>query len=217
MAKLLKSRFRILVSDTFDKSREAERLGVEFTPLKETASSDVVVFSTPVSALKSALMQAKPFLKNGALVLDVCSVKEKPARLMRDILPDVDLLGTHPLFGPKSGKSGIRGMKIVLCPLRISKNRFDGVKRFLHNLGLETIVATPENHDKEIVLQPITHLIARALKGISGRLTTKSSELLLGAVDLVKNDSDGIFRDMQTRFAMAAKKKFLKMLGDENV
>jgi prephenate dehydrogenase len=216
MAKHLKSRFRILVSDTCDKSRVAERLGVEFVSLKETASKDVVIFSTPVSALKAALKKARPFFKKGALLVDVCSVKEKPAELMRKI-PDVELLGTHPLFGPESGKSGIRGLKIVLCPIRIGKNRFARIKSFLKSIGLKTIVATPRNHDEQIVLQPITHFIARALKGISGQFTTKSSELLLGAVNLVKNDSDVLFKDMRTRFAARAMKKLLHNMGGKNV
>ena len=45
--------------------------------------------------------------------------KIKPATLMEKILPaGVDIVGTHPLFGPQSGKDGIAGLNIAVCNVR---------------------------------------------------------------------------------------------------
>ena len=42
-------------------------------------------------------------LKENAVIVDVCSVKEYPVQWMRELLPaNVSILATHPMFGPDS-------------------------------------------------------------------------------------------------------------------
>jgi prephenate dehydrogenase len=46
-----------------------------------------------------------PALRPGQLIIDTCSVKERPLEWMLEELPDhVQIVGTHPLFGPDSGQ-----------------------------------------------------------------------------------------------------------------
>jgi arogenate dehydrogenase (NADP+) len=45
-------------------------------------------------------------LKRSTLFVDVLSVKEFPKRLLlRTLPPEVDILCTHPMFGPDSGEA----------------------------------------------------------------------------------------------------------------
>ena len=47
-------------------------------------------------------------LKRSTLFVDVLSVKEFPKRLLlRALPPEVDVLCTHPMFGPDSGAPGM--------------------------------------------------------------------------------------------------------------
>ena len=56
----------------------------------------------------------------GPLVVDVLSVKEHPRQVLLDTLPpEVDLLLTHPMFGPDSGKDGWQGLNSVYEKTRI--------------------------------------------------------------------------------------------------
>src|SRR5512136_288369 len=80
-------------------------------------ASDLILLAVPISTVEAVCRDMASLLKPGQLVVDTCSVKEKPVRMMLAELPEyVQILGTHPLFGPDSGKKGIAGLKITLCP-----------------------------------------------------------------------------------------------------
>eukprot|EP00815_Leptocylindrus_aporus_P006166 CAMPEP_0116050134 /NCGR_PEP_ID=MMETSP0322-20121206/200_1 /TAXON_ID=163516 /ORGANISM="Leptocylindrus danicus var. apora, Strain B651" /LENGTH=431 /DNA_ID=CAMNT_0003532627 /DNA_START=151 /DNA_END=1446 /DNA_ORIENTATION=- len=58
---------------------------------------------------------------NAPLIVDVCSVKEHPRDIMLKYLPrECDVLCTHPMFGPDSGKDGWSGLKFVYERTRIN-------------------------------------------------------------------------------------------------
>ena len=93
--------------------------GVTFVDLAEAARCPIVVLAMPVAAMAQAVQAIAPHLAPGVLVLDVGSVKALPAEIMTAGLPDhVDVVGTHPLFGPQSARNGLAGLKIALCPIR---------------------------------------------------------------------------------------------------
>ena len=70
-----------------------------------------------------------PLLSPDALVIDVCSVKEYPVRLMKELLPErVSILATHPMFGPDSAAHALQGRKIVLCAERIADFAYQKIK-----------------------------------------------------------------------------------------
>ena len=186
--------------------------------LAEAAACPVVVLATPVNALAQAVAAVAPHLRDGALVLDVGSVKVGPARTMAEGLPaHVDIVATHPLFGPQSARDGLAGLKIAVCPVR--GERHGDVVALLEALGLEVFVTTPEAHDREAALaQGLTHLVAKVLvqmEPLPTRLTTRSFDLVMQAVEMVRHDAPEVFaaiehanpyaRDVRRRFiALAA-------------
>lgn len=176
------------------------RADVVLAPLSEVAACDIVVLAVPVDAMSGLVDKIIPFLQRGALVLDVGSTKILPARLLTEKLPSyVDVICTHPLFGPQSGKHGVAGLKIVVCPIR--GRRLRQVSRFFRQLSLEVIVATPDQHDREAALvQGLTHLIAKVLidmEPLPMRMTTKSFDLLMAAVEMVRYDSASVFKAIE--------------------
>ncbi len=111
---------------------------------------------------------------------------------MKRLLPRfVEILGTHPLFGPDSARNGIRGLKIVLCPVRC--RRVSKIKAWLEGKGLEVIVTTPARHDVEMArTQALFHFLARGVAetGIRvGRLSTPGPAKLFDDFRDVQNDS----------------------------
>ena len=125
------------------------------------------------------------------------SVKVKPVEIMRAGLPDhVEIVGTHPLFGPQSSEGGIAGRKIAVCPVR--GNSFRRIAAFLrHVLKLDVYITSPEEHDREAaVVQGLTHLIAKVLirmEPLPQRLTTASFDRLMEAIGMVRHDSESVF------------------------
>ncbi len=178
-----------------------ERRGVLSTTLERIASRDVVVIATPVSSFETVLRDLARACKPGALIVDVGSVKVAPAKLMLQLLPQtVHIVATHPLFGPQSARGGLAGLKIAICPLRGADHR--PLVRFLsRGLGLEVILTTPEAHDREVaVVQGLTHLIAKVLLEMGplpSRMTTRSFDLLVEAISMVKNDAPEVFEAIE--------------------
>lgn len=172
-------------------------LGVTGASLKAVAQCDVIVLATPVSRCAEVVTAIAPFCRPGALVIDVGSVKVQPSEIMAAILPDhVHIVATHPLFGPESGRNGITGLKIAICPIRGA--RYRALARFLSaQLGLQVIQTTPEEHDREAAtVQGLTHLIAKILSDMGPlptRMTTRSFDLLVQAISMVQNDAPEVF------------------------
>ncbi|PZO02978.1 MAG: prephenate dehydrogenase/arogenate dehydrogenase family protein [Hyphomicrobiales bacterium] len=165
--------------------------------MAEVAACDIVILAVPVDALAEAIATLRPYLRSGTVVLDVGSVKIEPARLLLAGLPDdVEIIGTHPLFGPQSARDGLKGLKIALCPMR-----GDSVRRiaaFLRRtLALDVILTTPDAHDRDMAMvQGLTHLVAKILvrmEPMPRRMTTRSFELLMQATEMVRHDAPGVF------------------------
>jgi len=184
----------------------------------EVGACDLVILAVPVPAISEAIASLRPHLKAGAIVLDVGSVKIGPAQAMQADLPeDVEIIGTHPLFGPQSARDGLAGLKIALCPIRDAKtfssevgtgSREENAMRqrsstpriaaFLrHVLKLKVIVTTADAHDREVAMvQGLTHLIAKILvrmEPLPRTMTTASFDLLMQATEMVRYDAPNVF------------------------
>lgn len=176
----------------------AGETGAHAGTFADAAACEIVVLSVPVQAMRGTLRELAPLLSSRAVVMDVASVKVKPARMMQEILPaKAQIVGTHPLFGPQSGKDGIAGLNMVVCPIRGRKAVGMAAQFCRDMLDLNVLVKTPEEHDRDMAfVQAVPHLIARVMKElalppIDG--TTKTYNALLEMVRLVGGDSDQLF------------------------
>jgi len=173
-----------------------------------------VMLSVPVQKTRQTLTDIAPLLKKDTLVVDVASVKIKPLTAMLEILPpSVAVVGTHPLFGPQSGKDGIAGLNIVLCEGR--GGRSAEVARFcVDKLGLRVAQVTPEEHDREAAyVQGLTHMLAKIVVALdlpTMRFPTRTYELMQQMVEMVRYDSEELFRaiERENPYSEEAKKKF---------
>lgn len=219
MAKHLSQRGRVEVWDRNDRTKEAKEVGVKFVSFDEVVKNPIVIISTSMESIDEMLDKMKGKLTKGQLIIDVCSLKVFACELMKKKLPSfVEILGTHPLFGPQSAKFGICGAKIALCPVRISEEKVGKIKEFCESLGLNVFLTTPEEHDRQMAAsQALTHFVGQALHhtGIKRvELSTKTFDSLMDVVDIIKNDSPELFRNMQEMnpFADNLRKKFIDEL-----
>jgi prephenate dehydrogenase len=205
------------VHDPFVTGAEFAQAGIAGCSLAETAACPVVILATPVSSLAAIVQAVAPHLRPGALVLDVGSVKVQPAAIMRAGLPPgVDIVATHPLFGPQSAREGLRGLKIAVCPVR--GDRAGRVGAFLRRvLGLTVIMTTPEDHDREAAaVQGLTHLIAKvlvAMEPLPTRMTTRSFDLVMQAVGMVRHDAPEVYHaiERENPYAGEVRRRFFEL------
>jgi prephenate dehydrogenase len=202
MARHLRRHFRLCAHDpALPPGSLVEFHEVMLTSLATAASCPVVVLATPVNCLEETVEAIGPHLRPGSLVLDVGSVKTIPAEIMRRGLPEhVEIVATHPLFGPQSAANGVAGLKIAVCPIRGGRGPL--VAAFLRRtLRLNVIMTTPEVHDREAAMvQGLTHLIAKVLvqmEPLPTSMTTKSFDLLMQAVNMVRHDAPEVFQAIE--------------------
>ncbi|MBI3298896.1 MAG: prephenate dehydrogenase/arogenate dehydrogenase family protein [Elusimicrobia bacterium] len=189
--------------------------GGEPASLAEVCRQDVVVPCVPIAGFEGVLRQVRGLLRPGTLVVDVCSVKERPVRLMKALLPRaVEILATHPNFGPDSAAESLGGRQVAVCRVRIAPERYRRVKAFLERKGLELVEMTPKEHDKRMASSLLlTHFIGRALVGFGARPTgmdTEGFKRLLRILQTVSNDSWQLFEDMNryNAYAPAMRRRF---------
>ena len=211
----LKNKYSVFVSDVSPISN-VER-GVRAVPLTEAASKTVVILAVPINKLSSLLQAIAPHLTANALVCDVCSVKEQPVRWMKQILPKhVSILATHPLFGPDSAATTLRGRQIILSPVRISSAKLKRCTKALQSLQLSTHLMTPTEHDRLMASTLfLTQFVGRCLKNFPNQtamVSTNNFRLLSEVVATSTKDSPELFRDMYryNRFARAIPRKVLQ-------
>ncbi len=190
--------------------------------LAEAAACDLVVFAVPLEALAETAEAAARHMRPGILALDVTSVKSRPVEILSRLLPEsVEILCTHPLFGPQSGKNGIASLRIALCPVRIEPDRYYRVCDFLTDkLRLLVLKTTPERHDREMArVQAMTHFMSRALKEIGlepSPMATRAYEKLQEFSAIVLSDSWDLFLTIQNGnpYAEEIRQRLMKELAD---
>lgn len=198
IAQNLHGHFELIAHDPQSNHRHvAAAMGVTFASLKTVAHCDVIVIAAPVPSFEEVLTSVAAVCRPKSLVLDVGSVKVHPSDIMEKLLPDhVNIVATHPLFGPQSACHGLKGLKIAVCPIRGQQHR--PLAAFLRkHLGLQVILTTPHDHDREAAtVQGLTHLIAKVLQRMGplpSRMTTRSFDLLVEAISMVQHDAPEVF------------------------
>jgi prephenate dehydrogenase len=202
-ARYLSRRATVLVYDSRRGSRPTGGTRVRPATLRQVASLPVVVLAVPISDLRATLRRIAPLCVPGALVMDVCTVKQEPIRWMRRILPrHVAVVGSHPLFGPDSDTGSLRGQRIVLCPARVSKRMLSSIRSTLQAEGLIVETMTPGSHDRMVAETIVlSHFIGRMIDG--ARLTrhagaTAAYRHLQSVVDVATHDSFQLLHDLWT-------------------
>lgn len=117
---------RVVATSRSDYTDVAEGMGASYVPLSDPTSFvgedlDVIVLAVSILSFERTVRNFVPHLEARArenkslpLIVDVLSVKEHPREIMLDTLPEgCDVLCTHPMFGPDSGRYGWEGLNFV--------------------------------------------------------------------------------------------------------
>ncbi|XVF48011.1 hypothetical protein PTKIN_Ptkin03bG0155900 [Pterospermum kingtungense] len=181
----------------------AQKMGISFfsdaNDLCEEHPEVILLCTSILSTekvLKSLPLQR---LKRSTLFVDVLSVKEFPRNLFLQHLPsDFDILCTHPMFGPESGRNGWNGLAFVFDKVRVGSDerRVARCNRFLDIFareGCRMMEMSCAEHDWHAAgSQFVTHTTGRVLEKLdleSTPINTKGYEILLQLVENTAGDS----------------------------
>ncbi len=177
-------------------------LKITFADDAKVLSCNTIIPCMPVQALEQYFTDNKQLINPKAIVVDVSSVKVRPVEILTRVLPEsVQIIATHPLFGPASAKHGLKGQKIMMYPVRISKITYALSKQFVQRkLHLEIIECTPEEHDQMMAyVLGLSHYIGRAMQIMDipeTKLATKAYLDLVDMRNIQANDSWELFQSI---------------------
>ena len=174
---------------------------VKQVDIKTAAQCPVVIPCVPISKFESVVKKISPMLKPKTLVIDVCTVKIHPVKVMKKHLPkNINILATHPMWGPESAATSLKGLTTVLCPIQIPKSQLNLIKQGLIKTGQKVVIMSPVKHDKLLAKsQAIAHLYGQINTKMNLKPTnidTLSVKHLLTSHALVKKDTLQLFLDM---------------------
>jgi prephenate dehydrogenase len=147
----------------------------------------LVVLATPVRSLGALAAEIAPALAQGAVVMDVGSVKEAAIRAVEQQLPPGAFVACHPLagterFGPDAASPLLfEGRRCVICPTAASREEVVvTVERLWTAMGAEPVRMDAKLHDRVLGAgSHLPHVAAYALAGVLGRLPPESVEALM--------------------------------------
>ncbi len=220
-ARYLSTDFKVVVSTRSNKDREILACGARPVSFENACEQPILILCMPISAMQETLRQVAPLLREGALVIDVCSVKVYPVQWMKELLPEpVSILPTHPMFGPDSAADSLKEQKIVLCPERIDDNQYKKIKNWLKQKDLVVIETTAKEHDEKIAVSlSLTHFIGRSLSAFGAQdldIDTEGYKRLMHILGVVNHDTWQLFKDMHTYNPYAKQKRnaFMKAMAN---
>src|SRR3989338_8126589 len=219
ITKYLSEDNKVYVFSRSEKDEEIKKSNGVPTSLEDVCRKDIIIPCVPISQFENTLKKIKNLLKDNSLMVDVCSVKEYPVKVMKKTLPEkTGILATHPMFGPDSASETVKGRKIVLCKVRISNEKYKKIKSYLEKKGLIVIETTPEKHDEEISKSLLlTHFIGRALIDLGATETgidTQGYKKIMEILYTVKNDTWQLFEDMNkyNKYSRRIRRDFIDSL-----
>ena len=198
------------------------------TNAEAVKDADLVILCIPVGACGPVAKEIAPYLKPGAIVSDVGSVKGAVVQEMAPHLPkDVHFVPAHPVAGTEhSGPdSGFAELFVnrwcILTPLAgTDPAAVQKLQAFWAGIGAKVEVMTPDHHDLVLAITShLPHLIAYTIVGTADELEQVTSS------EVMQFSASG-FRDF-TRIAasdptmwrdvfLANKEAVLEMLGTFN-
>ena len=186
--------------DVYDK-KQINNSDVNEVSLKDALKNETIFIAVPIRDFESLIHEIKNDIQGNKTVIDVCSVKVIPKNVMtQNLSAEIDIIATHPLFGPDSLKDS--GSVMTMESVRDSYGRFEFWKNYFdsQNITIEEISA--EEHDMMAARsQGLTHFVGRVIDDFGTdqtRIDTEGYKALHKLVNQTCNDSWELFEDIQS-------------------
>jgi prephenate dehydrogenase len=185
-----------------------------------TAGATFVVVAVPVPRFRAALVDLRSNLDRSQVVIDVGSVKVRPAADFAEVLgAAIPWCGTHPLFGPLSLALAERPLRVVVCPAPQHPDAAARVRSLYERIGCEVIEQTAEGHDRVMAhTHALTFFVAKGMidagAGMEVPFAPPSFQAIARAIETVRSDAGHLFAAIahENPFAAEARKELVQAL-----
>jgi len=179
-----KKGYQVLVSD----------IGTDLTNEDIVKNCKVIIVSVPLSVFENVIVEIGPLVEDEHWVIDICSLKSEPVKVMKKYLERGEILATHPLFGPF--EKSLKNRTIAFWPVRGNKCATWFVEE-MSKEGLRLVKVAPKKHDQIMaVVQVLNHfwlvLLGNIIKNSKvslEELITLSTPTFLQQLEILKRFS----------------------------
>ncbi len=137
------------------------------------ADAELIILCTPLGQMVDLTRKIVPYLKPGAILTDVGSVKEAIDREIPPLLDETDahFVGSHPMAG--SEKTGVHAARdflfenatcAVCPPNQLPAEILEKVTSFWKQLGARVLVMSSSDHDRAVArISHLPHAVASSV------------------------------------------------------
>ena len=185
--------------DVYDKN-PVDNAEVNEVSLEEALENNTIFIAVPIRDFEDLVVDISTRIQSGKTIIDVCSVKVFPKKVMIDNLPEkIDIIATHPLFGPDSLKDS--GSVMTMEAVRDSFERYNFWKNYFESQNIIIEEISADDHDMMAARsQGLTHFVGRVIDDFGTnqtRIDTEGYKALHKLVNQTCNDSWDLFEDIQ--------------------
>ncbi len=193
---LLSKGFEVDVSD----KNSIDNSDVNEVSLEDALQNETIFIAVPIRDFENLVKDISKKISSGKTVIDVCSVKVFPKKVMLDNLSnETDIIATHPLFGPDSLKDS--GSVMTMESVRNTFGRYDFWKNYFESQNILIEEISAEEHDMMAARsQGLTHFVGRVIDDFGTnqtRIDTEGYKALHKLVNQTCNDTWELFEDIQ--------------------
>ena len=185
--------------DVFDKN-SIDNSEVNEVSLEDALRNETIFIAVPIRDFENLVKDISKKISSGKTVIDVCSVKVFPKKVMLNNLSnETDIIATHPLFGPDSLKDS--GSVMTMESVRNTFGRYDFWKNYFESQNILIEQISAEEHDMMAARsQGLTHFVGRVIDDFGTnqtRIDTEGYKALHKLVNQTCNDTWELFEDIQ--------------------
>lgn len=167
-------------------------------PMAGVAGADLVILATPPDLVVPMAQRVLPYLRPGAVLTDVASVKAEIVRSVEALVGSqsrVMFVGGHPMAGTEgrgiaaASATLFDGTAYLLTPTpRTDPGALERLRALTRSLGAAPVTLDPQDHDRTVALvSHLPYLVAVALMGITQTATPAAGPAFLGATRVARS------------------------------
>jgi len=125
-----------------------DEFGVEIADnVNAVKKADRILICVPIENFEAVVKEIHSHIRQDQVVMDICSIKEGPVKIMHENIKIGVTLGTHPVFGP--GVKSIKNQNFVLTPVNNKEKRFaKEFESWLEKKRANAFIMSPKKHDE---------------------------------------------------------------------
>ncbi|KPV63562.1 MAG: prephenate dehydrogenase [Candidatus Bathyarchaeota archaeon BA2] len=184
-----------------------EEFGIEIASnVNAVKKADRVLICVPIENFEEVVKEIHSHVRSEQVVMDICSIKEIPVKIMHEYIKAGITLGTHPVFGP--GVKSIKNQNFILTPTVEKEEVFaENFKSWLEERGANVFIMSPRRHDELMsVVLGLPHflglVVCDTLLDYGNLLEMKkvagaSYKMLLTLAEAVASEETGFYASLQ--------------------